>query len=190
MSLDAGKTWINCRSRIKFPSESYFCMVGMARPEGSPYCYLLGTQSGNGYRLSAARLARVKPSDILDRDKYEYWNGTRRRWLKGSESLATDLLEARIGELSFMYNEKYGRWIVMYIDNTLGICYRTAPSVIGPWSDEKVLCPSSDSRYKGVYGSFMHPACMKADWDGDLYWTMSQWGPYNVFLMRASISYE
>jgi hypothetical protein len=52
----------------------------------------------------------------------------------------------------------------------------------GPWSQEKILVKGSE--YPAMYGAFMHPE--KAD-DDRLYFTMSQWAPYNVFLMRANM---
>ena len=187
VSEDAGKTWTNQNGSYRIPGDSWFCMVALARREGDPWCYMMGSQSGHGYRRSTGRLARFRGGDILDRSRYEYWNGDRRKWMAGEESLATDVLDGRVGEMSIQYMEKYRQWLALYFDGS-AIVYRTAARINGPWSEKAVLCSGRDPRYRGIYGSFIHPACADARWDGDLYWTMSQWTPYNVFLMRAQMS--
>jgi len=40
-------------------------------------------------------------------------------------------------------------------------------------------------QYPGLYGGHLHPCNV----DGDLYFAMSQWGPYNVRLMRTRLTY-
>jgi len=184
-STDNGASWDKC-GQINFAWDSYFCMVGLAQREGDDYCYMIGAQSGSGYRTSAAKLARFKPEDILNKSKYEFWNGGKGLWIKGKESQATTILDGTVGELSFMYLEKYKLWITMYFDSDrYAICYRTAARLIGPWSDERVIC--AGSKYPQLYGSYMHPYCGKSDTD-EIYWTMSQWQPYNVFLMKSIIN--
>jgi len=184
-STDNGKSWEKCGS-VNFAYDSYFCMVGLAKRDADEYCYMLGARSGDGYRTSTAKLARFKPEDILNKNRYEYWNGGKGLWVKGKESQATSVLEGTVGELSFMYLEKYKLWITMYFDGErYAICYRTAARMIGPWSDERVLC--AGSKYSQLYGSYMHPYCAKSD-SGEIYWTMSQWSPYNVFLIKSIIN--
>lgn len=82
-----------------------------------------------------------------------------------------------------MWFEKYRRWIVLYFDQEkYAICYRSAACINGEWSEERILVSGAD--YPQLYGSYIHPASAGSD---DLYYTMSEWVPYNVFLMRASI---
>jgi hypothetical protein len=59
---------------------------------------------------------------------------------------------------------------------------RRAPHLTGPWSDPLPIV--SDADYPGLYGGYLHPWAM----DGpDVYFTMSQWVPYRVMLMRATL---
>ena len=76
-------------------------------------------------------------------------------------------------------------WLVLYFDSEeYAICYRSAEEITGPWSVERVLV--SGSEYSQLYGSYIHPHI-----EGNtIYYTMSQWLPYNVFLMKAGISIQ
>lgn len=188
-SEDYGRSWSSCRGKISFATDSYFAMVGYAKKPGDEYCYMLGAQSGRGYRKSTAKLARFRYGDILDKSSYEFWNGGKRQWIKGKESQATTVLDGTIGEFSVMYLEEYGRFLVLYFDSeAYAICYRSAARMQGPWSKERVLCKGQDSRYAQLYGSYIHPLSGKKGAD-TIYWTMSQWQPYNVFFMKAEVEY-
>lgn len=188
-SEDYGQTWSSCRGKISFATDSYFAMVGYAKKPGDEYCYMLGAQSGRGYRQSVAKLARFKHSDILDKSKYEFWNGGKREWVKGKESNATTVLDGTVGELSVMYLEEYGRFLTLYFDSQkYAICYRSAARMQGPWSEERVLCSGYDPQYAQLYGSYIHPLSAK-EGSNKIYWTISQWQPYNVFFMEADVKY-
>jgi hypothetical protein len=140
---------------------------------------MMGTPTG---RDGSACLARIPEKSMLRQTDYEYWNATQ-GWVKGNESQATVMIDGKVGEASLMYHRKFERWIYTYLDpEAYALCYRDAAETTGPWTKEKILVYSAD--YPALYGSFMHPA--KAA-DDKLYFTMSQWGPYNVFLMRANL---
>lgn len=186
-SYDDGKTWQR-KTNLTFDRESKFSQVCYAKKDGM--VYMIGTLSGRG---SAGYLARFKEKDIEDLDKYEYWNGDTKRWIKGNESAATVILPAPIGEASLLYHEGLQRWILMYIydhnhdsnpvTNRHAIVYRDTRDLTEDWSSIKVLTTSKE--YPGLYSPYMHPAMNK---ENKIYFTMSLWGPYNVFLMRADIS--
>jgi hypothetical protein len=177
-SEDGGRTWTSCRDRIEFGNDSNFGMVGYAKKDG--WCYMIGTHIG---RSGSAYLARFRYGDILDKSSYEFWNGTDGKWVKGDEKAATVLIDGTVGELSFVWLEEYGMWLVLYFDSEeYAICYRSAEEITGPWSVERVLV--SGSEYSQLYGSYIHPHI-----EGNaIYYTMSQWVPYNVFLMKAGVS--
>lgn len=188
-SEDYGQTWTSCRGKISFATDSYFAMVGYAKKPGDEYCYMLGAQSGRGYRRSTAKLARFRHGDILDKSRYEFWNGGKRQWIQGKESQATTLLDGTVGELSVMYLEEYDRFLTLYFDSDkYAICYRSAARMQGPWSEERILCSGWDARYAQLYGSYIHPLSAKKGSD-KIYWTISQWQPYNVFFMEADVQY-
>ena len=59
---------------------------------------------------------------------------------------------------------------------------RDATKLTGRWSGEQTLVKNTD--YPGLYGGFIYPWAT----DGNqLYFLMSQWEPYNVYLMRATL---
>lgn len=184
-SSDDGKTW-NRRSEVTFGPDSHFSQVAYAKKDGM--IYMIGTQSGRG---DDAYLARFSEKDILDMSKYEYWNGKRKEWIKGDEKAATPVIPGPVGEASLMYHKKYDKWIITYnydyaydkAANRKGhaIMYRDADDIT-KWGKMKVLL--SDKDYKGLYCAFMHPLKDKGD---KLYFLMSLWGPYNVFLMSGDL---
>ena len=64
---------------------------------------------------------------------------------------------------------------------THSIELREAINPWGPWSKPFKLV--SAINYPGLYGACMHPVYTE-DNGRIFYFTMTQWGPYNVFLMR------
>jgi hypothetical protein len=175
-STDNGATWTRCKD-VLFSSDSNFGQVAYAKKDG--YVYMMGTPTG---RDGSACLARIPEKSMTKRNDYEYWNAEK-GWVKGSENAATILIDGRVGEASLMYHEKFNRWIYAYLDSDrYALIYRDASEITGPWEPEKVLVYSND--YPALYGSFMHPGKASED---KLYFTMSQWDPYNVFLMRVDM---
>lgn len=179
-SEDGGMTWKSCRDRIVFDAHSNFGMVAYATRPDDPYCYMIGTHIG---RSRSAYLARFLYKDILNASAYEYWNAAAGEWVRADERTATVVLDGTVGELSVMWHEKYRRWIALYFDQErYAICYRSAARINGEWSQERILVQGAD--YPQLYGSYMHPVSSKGD---VLYYTMSEWIPYNVYLMKATI---
>jgi hypothetical protein len=60
---------------------------------------------------------------------------------------------------------------------------RLAGEITGPWSESYELAAGKD--YPQLYGSFFHPLSVEGD---NLYFLMSMWMPYNVFLMKAELA--
>ncbi len=177
-SIDNGQTWAVC-DNVKFSSGSNFGMAGYFRKEG--YVYMIGTRAGRDY---PACLARFKEADIENQDKYEYWNGTAGQWIAGDESKATTIISEKVGELSFIYNTKHKKWIIAYFNaDRYNITMRTAEDITGPWSAPYEL--ASGKEYAQLYGSYFHPLSTAGD---ELYFLMSMWMPYNVFLMKAELA--
>ncbi|GAB3283788.1 DUF4185 domain-containing protein [Parasphingorhabdus pacifica] len=140
--------------------------------------YLLGTPSG---RFGPGHLARVGVDDLLDPGGYEYWTGA--GWVRDPFA-AAPVLSAPVAELSVQYNRHFGRWFAVHLDEPRGaIVLRTAPELVGSWSAGQVL--ASGARYPALYGGYQHP------WAADrpaIHFTMTRWGPYNVFLLRADLA--
>jgi len=177
-SSDNGQTWTKCED-VTFASNSPFGQVGYFKRDG--YVFMIGTQTG---RESPARLARLREADMETPERYEYWNGTTGQWIQGDESAATVIINDQVGELSFIYNEKHRKWLIAYFNaERYELTLRTAEHITGPWSQPYTLATGSD--YPQLYGSYFHPLSVTGD---DLYFTMSMWLPYNVFLMKATLA--
>lgn len=137
-----------------------------------------------GTRDSNAKLARFHETDIENKTAYEYWNAFTNQWIKGNENEATVLIEDKVGELSFIYNETHKKWIIAYFNaDRYNITMRTAEDITGPWSEPYEL--ANGREYAQLYGSYIHPLSVTGD---NLYFTMSMWMPYNVFLMKAELA--
>lgn len=176
-SADNGQTWEKCE--VQFSSNSPFGQGGYFKKDG--YVYMIGTQTG---RDSKASLARFLETDIEDRSQYEYWNGNMKKWIKGDENQATIIINDKVGELSFIYNETHKKWIIAYFNgDRYNITMRIADEITGSWGEAYELAAGKE--YAQLYGSYFHPLSTTGD---HLYFLMSMWLPYNVFLMRAEIA--
>jgi len=150
---------------------------------------MIGTCSGRG---DDGYLARFKEDNILKMNEYEYWNGRSKQWIKGNENEATPIIPAPVGEASLIYHEKYNKWILTHNydyacdpnnpQRKHAIVYRDADNIT-EWSKPKILV--SDNEYPGLYCAFIHPLKIHED---KLYFLMSLWEPYNVFLMSVDIA--
>jgi hypothetical protein len=164
--------WPN-RRRADHP----FQMAAFARD--AEHVHLLGTPNG---RWGSASLARVSTLDILDPDAYEYWTG--QTWRRAEPFAATPVLPGPVGELSVIYNVYFGQWLALHLDEArAAIVLRTADKLTGPWTDGQVVAAGRD--YPGLYGGFLHPESANGP---VLYYAMSQWAPYNVYLMRTTLA--
>lgn len=186
-STDDGKTWTR-KNEVTFSGNSNFSQVCYAKKDG--YVLMIGSLSGRG---GSGYLARIKEKNMLNINQYEYWNDDQKKWIKGDESKATVVIPGPIGEASLLFHKKYKRWIIAYsydsaYDPTAkskfhAMVYRDADEINGTWSDLKVL--ADVNQFKGLYCPYIYPL---KDNEDQLYFTMSQWEPYNVYLMKADIS--
>lgn len=177
-STDQGQNWSHVPG-VTFAADSRFALVGYFKKDG--YIYMIGTPA---YRNKPGYLARIREGDMENISNYEYWNGDTGSWVKGDENQATVLIEGAVGELSLIYNETYKKWIIAYFNAAeYNITMRIADDITGPWTTKFVLATGQD--YPQLYGSFFHPVSTKGDY---LYFTMSMWMPYNVFLMKVELS--
>lgn len=166
-----GSRWPNRRHRHPF-------QMGAFVRDGE-HVYLVGTPAG---RFGSASLARVPAPSVSDVDAYEYWTG--RAWVRGDPFAAVPVLAGPVGELSVGYHRFLGRWLAIHLDeHRAAIVLRSAERLTGPWRDPVPLVSGTD--YPGLYGGYLHPWTL----DGpDVYFTMSQWVPYHVLLLRATLA--
>lgn len=180
VSHDDGRTWDKpVRARwFNLVGRDRFQIAAFARDED--WVYLVGTTNG---RHGPAYLARTRPDQVARKSAYAYWDG--HDW-QPSQRRATPIIDGPVGELSVVHHRGLNRWLAMTLDESrAAIVLRSAPEITGPWSEGIVAASGRD--YPGLYGGFIHPWAVE---DDRLYWLMSQWGPYNVFLMRSTLSLE
>lgn len=174
-SDDAGQTWTKDELAV-WPGDSNFGQVAIEEHDG--YLYIFGIPGG---RFGGVHLARVEPEHLLSIDTYAYWTGS--DWTAGDPAAAGTIVPAPVGELSVRWSSYYGAWVMMYLnENRYAIVLRTADEITGPWSEDRVVATGVE--YPALYAPYQFPK-----WnDGpEIYFTMSMFGPYQVYLMKTSL---
>ncbi|WP_255584385.1 DUF4185 domain-containing protein [Dietzia sp. ANT_WB102] len=148
---------------------------------GVDYVYEYMTPSG---RSGSAKLARVPAAQIEDMGAYRFWDGS--TWV-ADHADARVVLDGQVSELSVTWSARLGRFIALYTDENNNIVMRQASTPEGPWSGKDILL--SYQHVPTLYGAFAHPWSPAVESNGkDLYFTMSTWDAYNVFLMKTDLS--
>ncbi|WP_067846906.1 DUF4185 domain-containing protein [Nocardia lijiangensis] len=177
-SDDHGQTW------TKDPHARWDNIFGLANfqvsamvPHGD-HVYMFGTPNT---RLGSVGLARVAKDQILNTTAYQYWRDG--QWTPvGGTGGATPIVDAPAAELSVRYDVTRDVWQMSYLDTArAAIVVREANSPQGVWSAGTPTVTVLD--YPELYGGFIHP------WStgSDLYFKISTWSDYNVYLMHATL---
>jgi hypothetical protein len=176
-SDDDGRTWV--KTGPIWGERSNFGQVAFVRDEAEPdLVYLFGIPAG---RFGQVRLARVAGDAILSRSAYEYWDGS--GWASG-ESEAVAVVPAPVGELSVAWNDHLGLWVMMYLDQRhRAIVVRTSETLPGPWSEPSLVASARD--HPQLYAPFIIPF---ESGEPEIFFTMSRWDSYNVFLMHLRLT--
>jgi hypothetical protein len=175
-SDDNGQTWNKPQSAV-WPGGTGFEQVAFVRQDDAIYSF--GIPEG---RFGGVRLRRVAPDRMLDPAAYQYWDGT--TWTSDAATAAI-IVPAPVGELSVAWSSANHVWVMMYLDQKADtIVLRTAPRLTGPWSDKRTVVTST--QYPGLYAPFIVPG---SNVDKDIYYTMSLWSKYNVFLMHTVLDW-
>lgn len=185
-STDRGETWEQLDSP-EWPGDSNFIQVAPALVEdgGRDFLYFWAIPSG---RFGGVQLMRVPATEqsVEDESAYSYFAGVDAdgapRWSDDMSSAET-VVEGTIGELSVMWSTYLERWIMTYSDG--GNAYiREGLTPWGPWGDPIELVSSAD--YPGLYSPYMNPRYVSDD-GRRIYFTLSLWGPYNVFWFSVDL---
>ncbi|MFE3000103.1 DUF4185 domain-containing protein [Nocardia sp. NPDC059246] len=148
-------------------------------PQGD-WVYMFGIPNS---RLGGVGLARVPKDQVLNPTAYQYWNSG--SWIpetNGSVTV-TPIVDAPAGELSVRYDESRNVWQMSYLDTAkAALVVRESDTPQGTWSDSAITV--SALQFPELYGGFIHP------WStgNDMYFTMSTWSDYNVYLMHATVN--
>ncbi|ALG83834.1 DUF4185 domain-containing protein [Gordonia phthalatica] len=200
VSSDNGQTWVTVPETLRINVDTTIPTLGdlpplnaqnagfqqtayvAGRREDAGWIYQFGTPSG---RSGPARLARFRPADVLQLDRYQYWTG--RDWATSIDALAdaaaAQVVEAPVSELSVAWSERLGKYLMLQSPRT-GLELRTADHPEGPWSAPTTLVHARH----GVYAPMMLPQSPALLGTGpELYFNGSLWNDYNVVLMRTTL---
>lgn len=182
-SDDEGQSWTEAEQDFGGFGGT-FNMLALSQQAGagneeSHYVYAVGTPCG---RFGGARVARVPADELLNLDAWEYYTGT--GWSEERND-AAEVIKPPVGEGSLLWNPGLERWMYSYLnEDTHALELRLAPNPWGPWSEAHTLATAAD--YPALYGAYMTPSFL-ADDGKTFYFVMSQFGPYNTYIMKASL---
>lgn len=172
-SDDGGHTWTDV-PYMRRPGDGGFVQTTFLRHEGHVYGF--GTPAG---RFGPVKLMRVPEDAVLDPDAYRYWDGV--GWADGPQG-AAEIVPPTASELSVEWSPYLDRWVMMYLsDARRGIVLRTAPDLVGPWDEGRVVISGRQHPY--LYAPFLLPG----QEGPELRFTMSKFDPYQVFVMELEL---
>jgi hypothetical protein len=181
-STDQGRTWVELASP-RWPGDGSFVQVSVAEVGGELYFWGVGAG-----RFTGVKLMKVAEQDVEQAGAYRYFTGLAG---DGTPQWSPRLADARtivdgtVGELSVVWNTYLRRWLMTYTDGGQASAdIREAAAPWGPWGEAKTLL--SQAEVPGLYAPYMSPA-YTANGGRTIYFTLSKWGPYNVFWYRADL---
>lgn len=174
---------------FEFPGDSNFGMVAASYrtdPAGKDdkHIYLWGTPAG---RFAGVKLARFDPAQIENVKAYEYFAGMKEgqpTWTD-EETDSPIVVPGPVGEMSVMYNPALESWTLMTLNHSRQeIVIYQSPEPWGLWSKPVVV--TTGRKFPGLYAPYMNPKFVEDD-GRTIYFTMSLWWSYDVYLMKARL---
>jgi hypothetical protein len=186
-STDDGVSW-EVLEAPQWPGDSNFVQVAAAEvvDDGESYLYLWGIPSG---RFGGVQLARVPATRdaVEDIGAYTFFAGTaddgEPRWSQELSDAVT-VLDRAVGELSVLFHEQTERWLLTTMLDNGDAVLLEGLTPWGPWSDPHTLTTQDET--PGLYAPYTSPRYVSED-GRTLYFTLSIWGPYNVFWYSARL---
>ncbi|MFO7882268.1 MAG: DUF4185 domain-containing protein [Kosmotogaceae bacterium] len=195
VSTNGGYNWKKLDT-VTWSSDSNFAQVGIAKasqwdeiPKNSGVSendiLFWGIPSG---RFGGAKLMKVNKDEIENLAAFLYFSGLDKDgdpvWSK-EESEAVEIIVPPVGECSAIYNHYLEKWIFTYLnEESHDLEIRESDYPWGPWSEPIQLVSSRE--YSGLYGAYMNPLFVENEGEY-IYFTMSLWVPYNVYLMKVRL---
>ena len=181
-STDRGQTWHKLDAP-KWGGTSNFVQVSVAHYQGELYFW--GVTHG---RYGGVQLMKVCEHDVENKSAYRYFSGTAQngspQWTS-DEGKARTIVDSTVGELSVVYNTYLHRWLMTYTDGANASAdIREGVTPWGPWGEAITL--RSQQQVPGLYSPYMLPE-YTTHGGRTIYFTLSKWGPYNVFWYRADL---
>jgi hypothetical protein len=182
-STDKGQTWTKLEAP-RWPGDGNFVQVSVAEVAGDLYFW--GVPAG---RFGGVQLMRVPVAAVEQQGAYRYFTGTgddgEPRWSKEMAAAVT-VVEGTVGELSVVWNDYLDSWLMSYTDGSAESAeLRQGATPWGPWRDPVTLVSQAD--VPGLYAPYMHRR-YTTNGGRTIFFTLSRWGPYNVFWYRADLS--
>ncbi|RYE09622.1 MAG: DUF4185 domain-containing protein [Hyphomicrobiales bacterium] len=183
-SADGGTTWDKGLDDFASHKSSFNMLALSAQPgignEDGQYVYAIGSACG---RFGGARAARVLAAQLQDNAAWEYWDGV--AW-GDSQAAAAEIIKPGVGEGSLAWNAGLGKWMYTTLNELKpAIEIRFADRPEGPWSEAETLVETSN--YDAAYNAYLTPSWISAD-GLSFHFLMSQFGPYNVYVMKATLT--
>ncbi|MET7771384.1 DUF4185 domain-containing protein [Nocardia sp. NPDC005366] len=174
VSGDGGQTWAQLPNTRRANVDGWQNFQQSAFVKAGGYVYRYGTPAG---RANPGFVSRTKEADIANLDTYEYWDG--KEW-KPDIKVAAPVV-GDVAELSVMWNDYLGQYVMLTTDPANSVVMRTAPSPEGPWGAPRVLidAPSLPTAYA--------PMIFPYQTGRDLYFLLTIHTQYNVVLMRTPL---
>ncbi|MGX1858723.1 DUF4185 domain-containing protein [Dietzia sp. NPDC055340] len=151
-------------------------MSAFLEADGHLYEYM--TPSG---RRGPATLARVDLDKIEDPTAYEWYAGEG-AW--ANEPTDYEVLPRPVEELSVAYNEHLDKYVSLTSMASGVVSMRVANEPQGPWSEPQTLV--NRRMFPNAYAPMIHPESITSG-GRYLYYTLSTWDAYNVFLLRTDL---
>ncbi|ASW57456.1 carbohydrate-binding protein [Plantactinospora sp. KBS50] len=181
-SRDQGRTWVKL-DHPRWSGDSNFVQVSVVNRDGDLYFW--GVTHG---RFGGVRLMKVAEADVEKQGAYRYFAGTdddgRPRW-SADEAAATTIVQDTVGELSVVWNSYLSRWLMTYSNGgSTDVSIREGVNPWGPWGAEIPLV--TQEAVPGLYAPYQSPIS-GTDGGATIYFTLSVWGPYNVYWFKADL---
>ncbi len=180
-STDKGQTWTPLATP-RWGGTSNFVQVSVTDLNGTLYFW--GVTHG---RFGGVALMRVAEKDVEKQDAYEYLTGVeggQPQW-GHDPAAATKVVDGTVGELSVVWSDYLHRWLMTSTDGAEeAAVIREGITPWGPWGDPIPLVTQAD--LPGLYAPYLHPKYV-TNGGRTVYFTISQWGPYNVLWYRADL---
>lgn len=174
-SGDGGQTWAQLTNTRRGNTDGHERFQQNAFLKTGGYVYRYGTPAGRNH---LGFLSRAKESDIANLDAYEYWDGN--GW-KPNDAKASAPIVDGVAELSVMWNDHLGQYVMLTTDPFNSVVMRTASAPEGPWSPPRVLIEAA------ALPTSYAPMIFPYQTGRDLYFLLTVHSQYNVILMRTPL---
>jgi len=154
---------------------------------------------GSGkYRESPVYLAYAEIGDIEYPNRYFYYKGLQNNtplWSPIQNEAVPIVSGVKVGELSVAWNDYLQKYILAFFDfagSPYGFYFRISDKPWGKWSTRKLIFDGTqkpdwyETGWRGPYGGYLLRELSRES-GRIIYFTLSLWIPYNIFLMELDL---